>query len=290
MAATVPVLLAAALLAQVPRENRNLHLASASYDADHARFVAEGKVAGLPAGTILAASVALPDVPPLWTRGTASDGVFRLEVATEQREVLPGRYLVRVVARPEDQDPAAPPLPKGLGEVGMDVMVGSADAAKQARARLAKEDLATVEELRKLHVSLGEAARTARGAQSLGPLKAKAFPDGALWKHFVELREAQGARDLKLFLHPVPAQQQAVAQVFGTWEKWFLAVWEETASEVRASLPEEILQIGAGGQIDRKIVEAELRDVAETAYETLASRPVEWRSGLPGPFPNPKER
>ncbi len=283
MSAALPLLLVSALLAQVPRENRFLQVKSASYDAEHGRFVAEGNVAGLPAGAILAASVGLPDVPPLWTRGTPEGGTFRLEIATDGREVLPGRYEVRVQVRPEDQDPTAPPLPKGLGVVGLDTMVGSADAAKQARSRLVKEDLAALEELRRLLATAGEASRAARQAQSLGPLKAKAFPEGVVWKRFAELRDAQGARDLKLFLHPAPAEQQSMAAVFGTWEKWFLSMWEETAAQVRVELPEEIGQLGAGGMFDRALVEDELRDVALAAYKSLGARSVEWKSGLPGP-------
>ncbi|GEM_PF-3595106 len=282
MSATLPLLIVSALLAQVPRENRFLQVTSASYDAERGRFVAEGKFAGLPASSILAASVGFPDVAPLWTRCTPEGGAFRMEIATEGREVLPGRYTVRVLVRPEDQDPTAAPLPKGVGEVGLEVLVGTPDAAKQARSRLVKEDLAVLEELRKLLATAGEASRAARQAQSLGPLKAKAFPDAVVWKRFVELRVAQGARDLKLFLHPVPAQQQAMAAVFGTWEKWFLSMWEETAKQVRVEIPEEVVQIGAGALPDRALVEDELRDVASVAYASLGARSVAWKSGLPG--------
>lgn len=270
-------LLLVALLAQAEPQ---IEVISARYDEENGRFLVLGSVSDLPDETVVAGAMSLGKSSHLWARANPEGGVFRLEFSTDGRKPIDGHYEVRLLLRPEDQDPEAASPDVAIARREFDV--GTPEGAKRDSARLREEDLAAIEAIRTLFVGCAKKSIEARGAKRIKLWEEYALPDRHAWTTFTKLREASHARDGALYLHPSPARQNALAAVFGCWEKWFFSLWTETCQALNAPIPTEVEEVGDGGQFRLDSCENSLRRAAKTSYELLDAQQRPWKSGLAG--------
>ncbi len=270
-------LLLAALLAQAEPQ---IEVISARYDDENGKFLVLGSVSDLPDETVVAGALSVGKSSHAWARANPEGGVFRMEFPTDGRKPVAGLYEVRLLLRPEDQAPETASPDVALARREFDVGE-PADAAKDA-ARLREEDLAAIDALRALFLECAKKSLSARGAKRVKLWEEYALPEKHAWTTFSKLREASQARDGALYLHPSPARQNALAAVFGCWEKWFFSLWTETCQALHAPIPKEVGEVGDGGQFPRDSCEHSLRGAAKTAYELLEAQSRPWKSGLDG--------
>lgn len=271
------LLLLTCLLAQAGPQ---IEVISARYDEATGRFLVLGSVSNLPDETVVAGALSTGRSSHAWARAMPEGGVFRMEFTTDGRRPVAGRYEVRLLLRPEDQDPDSALPDVAIARREFDV--GSSEQAARDAARLREEDLATIEALRTLFVECARRAIAAKETRRIKVWAEYALPDRHAWTTFVKLREASQARDGEIYLHPSPARQNALATVFACWEKWFFALWSETCNALGATLPKEVGELGDGGKFPRDSCEISLRQAAKTAYELLDTSARSWKSGLDG--------